>query len=328
LPESACEHLLAAWRHAAVSTQQADPFCSSPTWQLAFHEAFAPKRRLLVEHASGSVLSFAEKIFSPSNMYLTPIEPHWFFGCPLLGRHAVDLLVKAIECVATEYAPHFPKILISGIRPKSFLPNRLLQVFSKDFVIFLHSRGLQCAASLHGGVDGFLSRRSANFRSKLKKACKRAAAKGIFFERVLPNSPEDASAIYARMLAVEARSWKGIHACGMAESPAREFYAALIRRLSQRADARVMMAKYQGEDIGFIAGGMAGKIYRGQQFSYDDAWKEFSIGNIMQFEQIQWLCEEKAVRYDMGPLLGQGMDYKAHWTEKRLPVQCWMLEKR
>jgi len=327
-PESACEHVLDAWRQTAVNTRQADPFCSSPTWQLAFHEAFSPKRRLLVEHSSGGILSFAEKIFSPSDIYLTPIEPHWFFACPLLGRNSVDLLIKAMEGFTREYDPYFPKILISGIRPKSFLPGRLLQVFSKDFAMFLHSRGLQCAASLQGGVDGFLSRRSANFRSKLKKARKRAAAEGIRFEHVLPTSPEDASRLYARMLAVEEKSWKGIHACGMAESPVREFYAVMMRRLSQSAEARVIMATHEGEDVGFIFGGMAGNIYRGQQFSYDDAWKEFSIGNIMQLEQIQWLCEEKAVRYDMGPLLGPAMGYKTHWTEKRIPIQCWRLEKR
>ena len=324
----AFERILAAWRRAAVNTRQADPFCSSPTWQLAFHEAFDPKRRLLVEHAPDGVLCFAENVFSPSNIYLTPIEAHWFFACPLLGKSAVDLLVKVTASVARDHAPHFPKILIGGIRPKSFLPKRLLKVFGKDFAIFLHSWGVQCAASLRGGVDGFLSRRSANFRSKLKKSRKRAAAEGICFEHVLPTSPEDASRLYARMLAVEEKSWKGIHACGMAEPPAREFYAAMMRGLSQSAEARVVMATHEGKDVGFIFGGMAGNIYRGQQFSYDDAWKEFSIGNIMQFEQIRRLCEEKAVRYDMGPLVGRGMDYKAHWTEKRMPIQCWRFEKK
>jgi hypothetical protein len=59
------------------------------------------------------------------------------------------------------------------------------------------------------------------------------------------------------MIAVEETSWKGIHACGMAESPAKEFYSAMIRRLSQCADARVIMARYENEDIGFIAEGSA-----------------------------------------------------------------------
>jgi hypothetical protein len=328
LPESEFEHIRAAWTHAAISTKQADPFCSSPAWQLAFHEACSPKRRLLVESTADSVMCFAEIVFSPSNIYLTPIEAHWLFGCPLLGRHSVDLLVKALEFFTTEYAPYFPKILISGIRPKSSLVDRLIQAFSKTCNIYLHSSGMQCAASLTGGIDGFLSRRSANFRSKLKKACKRASAKGVYFERVFPATPVDAATIYSRMIAVEETSWKGIHSCGMAESPAKEFYGAMIRRLSQRSDARVIMARYEDQDIGFISGGMAGNIYRGQQFSYNDDWKEFSIGNIMQFEKLKWLCEEKAVRYDLGTLAGQGMAYKTHWAEKYIPFQRWILAKQ
>jgi hypothetical protein len=299
-----------------------------PIWQLAFHEAFSPKRRVLVESASGSVLCLAEKVFSPSDVYLTPIEPHWFFGCPLLGKNAVDLLLGAMEFISAEYAPYFPKILLSGIRPKSLLAGRLLKAFGKGFAISLHSGGVQCGASLKDGIDGYLSRRTGNFRSKLKKARKRAAESGVSFERVLPRTLEDASAVYLRMLAVEAASWKGMHGCGMAESPAKELYEAVIRRLSEHALGRVIMARYEGRDIGYIFGGLAGKVYRGQQFSYDDDWKAFSIGNLMQFEQISWLCEEGTARYDMGPIVGRGMSYKAHWTEKRMPYQCWRLEKR
>ena len=328
LPESDFDHLRDTWTRAAISTKQADPFCSAPIWQLAFHEAFSPMRRLLVESASDSLICFAEKTFSPDNIYLTPIEASWFFGCPLLGKHSVDLLGAAMEFLATEYAPYFPKILVSGIRPKGLLVGRILEKFRKDFNIYLHSVGMQCAASLKGGIDGYLSHRSGNFRSKLKKARKRAADSGVYFERVLPHSMEEASAIYARILTVEAISWKGIQACGMAESPSKEFYAAMIRRLAQRAQARVIMAKCDGKDIGFIFGGLAGNIYRGQQFSYAAEWKDFSIGNLLQFEQIQWLCEEKIARYDMGPIVGPKMDYKEHWTEIRIPFHCILLKKR
>ena len=52
------------------------------------------------------------------------------------------------------------------------------------------------------------------------------------------------------------------------------------------------MALHEGKDIGFIFGSMAGQIYRGQQFSFDDSWSHASIGNVLQTEQIKWLCEE------------------------------------
>ena len=78
--------------------------------------------------------------------------------------------------------------------------------------------------------------------------------------------------------------------------------------------------------IGFIYGGMANNIYRGLQSSYDDEWKAYSIGNILHFEQIKWLCEESADRYDMGEIK-QHMRYKEHWTEIRIPSLCLRLEK-
>ena len=319
---------LLAWAKAAAGTSQADPFCSSPAWQIAFHEAFSPDRRLFLETGPGGVLAFAEKRFSPENAFLTPIEAHWLFGCPLMGKDAVDMLSGAMDSITTTYAPHFPKIVISGVRPGGILPRRLLRGFASTFNIYLHSECTQCAASLSGGVDGFLSRRSANHRSKLKKAARRALAKGIWFERVAPASLEEADAAYARMLHVESRSWKGTNECGMAEPPAREFYATLLRRLSLSKSARVIFAKSDNADIGFIFGGMAGKVYRGQQFSYDNLWRNYSVGNLMQVEKVRWLCEQEAARYDMGPLTGPLMEYKAHWAEKQFAIQTWIFVRR
>lgn len=238
-PESEFEHVREKWMCAA--TKQFDPFCSLPAWQLAFHETFRPKRRLLVEYASGSMLCFAEEILSPSDIYLAPIESHWFFGSPLLGWDSHELLRKAMGFIAKEYAPSFPKILISGIASMGPLKKRLLNIFGKSFDIYLSAETLQCSASLAGGVDRFLSNRTANFRSKLKKACKRAVAKGISFERVLPTSPEEASTIYSRIFSVERASWKGINYNFSIDA----FYAAVMRRLSRLADARIIMARYR-----------------------------------------------------------------------------------
>ena len=80
--------------------------------------------------------------------------------------------------------------------------------------------------------------------------------------------------------------------------------------------------------LAIIFGGMLGPCYRGQQFSYDAAWKDFSIGNLLQVEQIRWLCEEGAVRYDMGTASGEPMAYKLHWTEAHPTSRTWFLQPR
>ncbi|MEY4829629.1 MAG: hypothetical protein RLZZ562_1425, partial [Planctomycetota bacterium] len=87
---------------------------------------------------------------------------------------------------------------------------------------------------------------------------------------------------------------------------------------------RVMFARHGGEDIGFIFGGYANGAYRGQQFSFLDTWRSYSIGNLLQQEQLRWLCEEGAERYDMGPM----MDYKAHWTEQQSRMDSWLVRPR
>ncbi|GHV54800.1 hypothetical protein FACS1894206_08380 [Deltaproteobacteria bacterium] len=271
---------------------------------------------------------FAEEVCANGEICLTPVERHWFFGCPLLGSHAAEMLAASMDSIAQWYAPLFPKIIISGIRPQGQLQSRLLRAFGAGFGIGILSEGRQCAASLAGGLDGFLSRRSANHRHKLKKEYRQATERGIYFERVLPTSPQEAATAYERIIAVEQASWKGIGRCGMAEPPARQFYDVLLRRLSASGQGRVIFAGQEGRDIGFILGGKAGNIYRGQQFSYAGDWKAFSIGNLMQLEQIRWLCEEGAKRYDMGPIMGPRMAYKAHWTEQTMPLQIWLLERK
>ena len=86
-----------------------------------------------------------------------------------------------------------------------------------------------------------------------------------------------------------------------------------------------MFAMHEGKDIGFIFGGMAGSCYRGQQFSYDVDWKAFSIGDLLQLNQLLWLCEEGAVRYDMGMSDHPSMAYKTHWAEMELSLHACLL---
>ncbi len=323
--------LLKTWTRAALSTKQVDPFCCTPPWQLSFHEAFAPTRRLLLKESANNLLLFAEhRIPAEDLVVLAPIEESWLFGSPLLGRHSVELLADEMEQIRQLYHPLFPRIVISGVRPTGVQAQRILQQFSRDFRIFLlhnHS-STQGSASLSGGLDGYLSRRSSHHRKKLRQAQKKAIQQGIWFERVAPTTPVEAKQTFARIHTIELTSWKGVNQCGLDQEPSNSFYRHMIRRLSSTHQLRVIFAKHGEQDIGYIFGGLAGRIYRGQQFSYTDSWRSFSIGNLLQTEKIRWLCEERCRRYDMGPVSGPKMEYKRHWTEKQGHLQSWMLIRK
>ena len=320
--------LATRWTDIAARSGRPDPFSCTPAWQLAFHDAFAPSRRLFVHANERNLLAFAELTLTSGQIILAPVESHWISASPLLGPEADELFASALPFVAREYGGFLPCFLLSGMEKDSETFFRLYLHFSSLFRFVEQTPSLQRSASLEGGMDGYLSRRSGNFRSKMKKARRRALEQGIRFERLVPAGVEEADRIYARMTAVEEKSWKGKGHCGMTEPPSLEFYQVMMRRLSLNGGARVMFAMQGEKDIGFIFGGMAGTFYRGQQFSYDDDWKRFSIGDLLQLEQIAWLCEEGALRYDMGMSDHPAMAYKTHWAEQEQALFAWLLIPR
>ena len=100
------------WNKLAFHSRRQDPFSCSSIWQMSFHAAFSPKRRLLIRESADSLVTFAEKVFSRNDIFLTPIEAMWFFGDNILGPHALDLLADTLIDIEKFYAPIFPKLVI------------------------------------------------------------------------------------------------------------------------------------------------------------------------------------------------------------------------
>ena len=322
----AFDHPDSNWNRAVSKKAQADPFCCRTEWQLSFHEAMQPGRKLVVRETPGSVIAFAENHHPYLGLLFEPVESGWMFGCPLLGPGAVDLLEELVSEIERKPAQGQlrPAVVISGLRPRGKLLREIAGRFGPRFSFQPAGSSVMCNALLTGGYDGYLSRRSGSQRRSLRKQARRAGMAGVTFERQVPTSQAGAAEVYARMLAVEASSWKGIGRCGMAEQPSRDYYTCMMRRLAVSGNGRVIFARHEECDIGFIFGGLAGKVYRGQQFSYAVDWQAASIGNLMQLEQVRWLCEEGATRYDMGPL----MDYKRHWTENKAVIETRVLMRK
>lgn len=318
------DHVDSAWNRAVQVARHGDPFSCRSEWQLSFHDVFAPQRSLHVETSGDAAIAFAGRVDARIGTLLEPVEASWLFGCPLLGDGATDMLRALVErtCRPTFGPPH---VLVSGILPRGRLRHDLARAFRGSHEAMLLQPTELAIASLRGGLDGWLSRRSARVRRNVRAAARRAHDNGVVFERHAPRTVEAADAVYRRMLAIEESSWKGIGRCGMAEPPSRQFYALLLRRLAAGGLARVVIARRDPDgDIGFIFGGMHRGIYRGQQFSFRESWRAASLGNVLQLEKVRWLGEQGATRYDMGPM----MDYKAHWTESRRTIDAIFLRSR
>src|SRR5262249_33131427 len=157
----------------------------------------------------------------------------------------------------------------------------------------------------------FLSRRSRDLRKSLRKALRAATDAGITFESVRASEAES-TALYERIQAIEARSWKSREGVGIHTGPMRAFYGSMLPRLCALGQQRTIFARLGDRDVGYILGAVMVGEYRGLQFSYDADLSEFGIGGLLQYHQVLELCVEGITRYD----LGTEMDYKRRWAEE------------
>jgi len=165
-------------------------------------------------------------------------------------------------------------------------------------------------ADLSEGPDDFLSRRSRGFRRTLRRAQRATATEGIRFEAAHLGDPSP-DRLFARIMDVEARSWKGQAEVGIESGPMRAFYDLMLTRLHRAGNLRLLFAQRDGRDLAYVLGGITEGEYRGLQFSYDADEAHLSLGSLCQWTQIQQLCVEGIVTYD----LGMDMAYKHRWAD-------------
>lgn len=311
-----------AWNRFALATAHPDPFSALTAWQLSFREAMDAEHLVLVRESEAGLVQMAVLRLGQT-FCLGPMESSWLFGCNVLGPGGVDVLEATLAEPALRTLDLHRRVIVSGVAPEGALLGDIRRRLGGQYRMRPIRADKHCAASLDGGMEGFLSRRSANFRRNLRRVVRDAEREGVVIERHQPSSEAEAYKVFSRMLAIEDRCWKA--RLGEEAIFWIDFYSALLRRLSASADGLVMIATRDGRDIAYIFGGMAGGTYRGQQFSFDEAYRALSLGNVLQQAQISWLCEEGAERYHMGPSTGELMAYKRHWTEQALPMETWLL---
>jgi CelD/BcsL family acetyltransferase involved in cellulose biosynthesis len=319
---AAQDHPDSAWNRAAMAELHGDPLCCRTEWQLSALATMHAGARPEIAVAGDAVVALAWLDGDRLGPVLGPCESSWCFGSPLLGEGAVELLLQRLGELRAQGLR--PAVLVTGLLPDGATLARLHRLASRSHQLAAGEERVQCVASLAGGLDGFLARRTGHFRRRVRHAERAARAAGVAFVRCAPADAAAARAVYARMCAVEARSWKGLGDCGMTTGEALPFYGAMLERLAAAGAARVVFAQHDGRDIGFLFGGLVAGIFRGQQFSFDEAWRRASLGNLLQLEQIAWLADDGAHRYDLGP----HMPYKDHWAEAQARLQMRLLIPR
>jgi hypothetical protein len=299
----------AAFDHDVARTPGIDPSCSASDWVIPAHQAFGAGREDWIFRGGAGWVALMRARLEDGTRALQPLEAVWGFASPCIGAEP-DALAADLAALLDSRGREWDLALLTGMVPDSSVWRALVARLGRHHRLYRGAPVARHRASLAGGRDGFLARRSRNMRRSLVRAARAARTAGIAVEPAA--GPADA--LWDRVLAVEARSWKGLAGCGILEEPMRSFYARMLPRLAARGALRLAFARRDGLDVGYILGGLFGEVYRGLQFSFDARLAALGIGNVLQLAQVEALCAEGVLAYD----LGCEVAYKARWAESLL----------
>lgn len=299
-------------------TPAIDRFCSSTAWILSAAGSLMPPRTAFSFKGEHGYFAAMRGVHPAGFPYLEPVELAWGLAAPLIGRDPVALVGEVVPLLANRR--DWQLVLLSGHTVAGPQRRALDATLPARWERRRGQPTLRHVASLDGGLDGFLSRRSREFRKSLRKAERAATTAGITFEAVRA-PPGGGAALYDRIQAIELHSWKSLDQVGIGQGPMRAFYAAMVPRLCELGQQRTIFARLGDRDVGYILGAVMAGEYRGLQFSYADDVAHLDIGNLMQLRQITELCTDGVGRYD----LGTEMAYKRRWAEEVMETEMLVL---
>lgn len=303
---------------AVACTPEIDRFCSSAAWILAASSALMPPRASFSFRGEHGYFAMMRGVHPAGFPYIEPVELAWGLAAPLVGGDPRALVEEVVPVLAARR--DWQLAIISGHTATGPHRRALEAALPARWERRRGQPTVRHVASLDGGVDGFLARRSRELRKSIRKSRRAAEDAGLTFESV--RAPEaGAAALYERIQAVEAHSWKSQEGVGISAGPMRAFYAAMLPRLCALGQQRTIFARQADRDVGYILGAVMGDEYRGLQFSYHDELSRLGIGGLLQYQQVVELCGEGVARYD----LGTEMDYKRRWAEDIMETEMVVL---
>lgn len=291
------------------STDGIDSFCSSSAWAESSRRAFMPNAQLAVYRHGSAMAVFAITQMPEGHRMLLPLDATWTLSSPIAVENAArDVPALISQILEDRFSIDF--CIISGIRPTSALYQIVVHALAAQMVPVTHMRPAHRAvANISDGFDAWFSRRSSKFRASIRRA-KRAIADTNIRLKSLPTTEINAGLMHT-FHAIETRSWKGKARTGITEQSMANFCENFLKLTAKAEETRVVLAYKDQTPIGFVLGAVSQQGYRGAQMSFDNAYRNVGLGNMMQIKMIESLIDSEVATYD----LGSSMPYKLRWAD-------------
>jgi CelD/BcsL family acetyltransferase involved in cellulose biosynthesis len=244
-------------------------------------------------------------------------------GSPFVAPEARTLVDGALDVLDTT-ADRWHTFVLGGIRADTLGQafDDLERALSRSYSLRRISPQERRVASLDGGLDGYLSRRSGGFRTSLRAQQRRARERGASFRRTLARTTDEVNDLLRACHGVEVRTWKAAEGMGVDQGAARTFQHGVMRRAADLGlEARAVVMELDGADVAYVNGVVGPEGYRGMSLSFDESFRPLGAGNLVQAEMLAWLCDDAVRWYDLGGTL----PYKERWGEIGLSTTGWVV---
>ncbi len=304
----------ALFNEMAALTPGIDHYCSSTSWVFSAREAFHPDSEPWIARTPHGYCAF-QKVEVRGTRVLCPIEAVWGLATPFVGPDPRPLISTFAGLAARD--SDWDYLLVLGIpQTSTWMPYTQRVLAEHGIRVGMDSPLNRWSASLEGGTEGFLARRSPKMRSSLRRDLRRSRRLGIDFERVPAEEQRDVDRIVERIYAIEWKSWKAEGNDGIVSGPMRVFTESALRDSLSRGELELIIATRAKRDLGYIYGALRGSTYRGLQVTFDKRLSRFGLGNQLQFAMIRSLSDRGILRYE----LGAELPYKKRWSELNDPL--------
>lgn len=157
----------------------------------------------------------------------------------------------------------------------------------------------RAVCDLSAGWQGYLARRSGNFRKSIRVARKRVEAEGGAL-RILRGGEPDADAVLERALAVSARCWKARMGTDIGSNPrVRAFMTEIWTRFSARKAARILLLSIGGRDAASCFLLRSGNREYGFITDFDEDFAALSPGRVIVSHALETAAADGIAVFDM-----------------------------
>lgn len=173
------------------------------------------------------------------------------------------------------------------------------QARARGLAVWRREEVRRAVCDLSDGWQGYLDRRSGNFRKSIRVARKRVAAEGGTL-RILRGGEPDADSVLARALAVSARCWKARMGTDIGSNPqVRTFMTQIWSRFSARQSARILLLSIGGRDAASCFLLRAGSREYGFITDFDEDFAALSPGRVIVSQALETAAADGVAVFDM-----------------------------